>query len=581
MPKTSQKNKEPAKNPCHISDGYGGILLWHDKDDLRRHLCRNLPTSKHSDGNYYCLLHKPDKNKNIEEFQRIIDERIDEINEEFNKLEMLSETESQQAKESIKYKFPWVWFPTGIDFANKNFVGDVDFREAKFGNNASFNSATFGGVANFSRAKFADNASFYSAMFNGDAKFDDVIFDGNADFSNAIFKGEAIFRSVVLGGNALFTSSTFNGRAYFSRAIFSIGKNAHFASAVILGGTPNNIETFSGWTSFTSVTFDERVYFDSAVFGGETSFASTTFNKNTDFSRATFCKDARFFSTKIEESAEMFFNPTSFRKNVSFNGMFVKGYLNFEAGNGEFWDSDWEDEEKTKPKKVVKWTNIFEDKLNFSQIRTDKPERITFNKVRLFPSWLVNTDSRKFVFTDVKWEKHKARKAELRAELGSLETSGFEKPHNFRLLTISLRNLAENAESNNRYEEASHFRKSAFECELLEHKEKGTKDVIHRLYRELSFYGESWLRAFVWLFVIWIGFAFIYCYFGQFENSFDKSAKIDFGYSFAYSLLVMTLQKPEPRPAHWLLWGLYIFQTIFAPVQAALLALAIRRKFIR
>jgi hypothetical protein len=48
-----------------------------------------------------------------------------------------------------------------------------------------------------------------------------------------------------------------------------------------------------------------------------------------------------------------------------------------------------------------------------------------------------------------------------------------------------------------------------------------------------------------------------------------------------YSLGVMTLQKPEPRPATDAAQVVVMSETILGPVQAALLALAIRRKFMR
>jgi hypothetical protein len=49
----------------------------------------------------------------------------------------------------------------------------------------------------------------------------------------------------------------------------------------------------------------------------------------------------------------------------------------------------------------------------------------------------------------------------------------------------------------------------------------------------------------------------------------------------AHSLFVATLQRPEPKPADALTKFLVILETILAPLQAALLALAIRRKFMR
>ncbi|HEY0350005.1 MAG TPA: hypothetical protein VGC60_17800, partial [Pyrinomonadaceae bacterium] len=49
----------------------------------------------------------------------------------------------------------------------------------------------------------------------------------------------------------------------------------------------------------------------------------------------------------------------------------------------------------------------------------------------------------------------------------------------------------------------------------------------------------------------------------------------------AYSLAVITLQRPDPRPLTAAAWFAVLAETIFGPVQAALLILAVRRRFIR
>ncbi len=60
----------------------------------------------------------------------------------------------------------------------------------------------------------------------------------------------------------------------------------------------------------------------------------------------------------------------------------------------------------------------------------------------------------------------------------------------------------------------------------------------------------------------------------------DKvGAPLECGRALAYSAGVMMLQKPEPRPATPAAQFFVILETILGPVQAALLALAIRRKF--
>ena len=48
-----------------------------------------------------------------------------------------------------------------------------------------------------------------------------------------------------------------------------------------------------------------------------------------------------------------------------------------------------------------------------------------------------------------------------------------------------------------------------------------------------------------------------------------------------YSLNVSILQKPEPKPLTWWAKLLVSLETVLGPAQAALLALAIRRRFMR
>ena len=204
-------------------------------------------------------------------------------------------------------------------------------------------------------------------------------------------------------------------------------------------------------------------------------FREATFMAAAFFNSAKFAADASFSSAKFEETSQIFFNQTSFQDVADFSQAVVKGYLYFEAGEGVFFDGEWLDEEKTKPKKVKRKTKVFENRLEFAHVRAEKPERITFNKVRLRPGWFVNIDSRKFVFTDIVWVNHRAGKSELKQELFDLTKRGYEEPHNFQLLTIAFRNLAANAEEFNRFEEASNFRKSAFETEWLEISDKSNE----------------------------------------------------------------------------------------------------------
>jgi hypothetical protein len=51
--------------------------------------------------------------------------------------------------------------------------------------------------------------------------------------------------------------------------------------------------------------------------------------------------------------------------------------------------------------------------------------------------------------------------------------------------------------------------------------------------------------------------------------------------AFTYSLSVMSLQKPDPKPLTGTAQTLVLLETILGPVEGALLLLAIRRKFMR
>jgi hypothetical protein len=110
-----------------------------------------------------------------------------------------------------------------------------------------------------------------------------------------------------------------------------------------------------------------------------------------------------------------------------------------------------------------------------------------------------------------------------------------------------------------------------------------------------SGYGERVWRAFLVLLGVWLLFAALYTQVGfsrwepRVSNEQDATAarRDDTGAplpparTLSYSLAVMLLQKPEPRPATNTANVLSMLETILGPLQAALLALAIRRKFMR
>ncbi|HYH85634.1 MAG TPA: hypothetical protein VEX60_09125 [Pyrinomonadaceae bacterium] len=163
---------------------------------------------------------------------------------------------------------------------------------------------------------------------------------------------------------------------------------------------------------------------------------------------------------------------------------------------------------------------------------------------------------------------------------------------------MAYRNLAVNTEENHHYEEASRFRYMVMEARRLEGWQgwrNSASWMLNWWYWLASGYGERIWRAFVVLLGIWLLAAALYTQvgFARWETKVtnEKEAAevrrdevgepLRWPHALLYSAGVMTLQKPDPRPATNAAQAFVMLETILGPVQAALLALAIRRKFMR
>src|SRR5205807_9550714 len=226
--------------------------------------------------------------------------------------------------------------------------------------------------------------------------------------------------------------------------------------------------------------------------------------------------------------------------------------------------------------------------LSLQNASIDKPERVSFWTLALQPHWFVNVDPRKFDFTNVDWDR-----------LGIDEGIANLKPQNisspYRMLAITCRHLAVNAEENHRYEEASKFRYMAMEARRRENRRGLAFWRLSWWYWLASGYGERVLQAFLVLLGIWFVSGLLYTRVGfarwepKLASESDAAiaprdasgAPLKLNRALTYSAGVMTLQKPEPRPATAAAQTVVLLETVLGPVQAAPLALAIRRKFMR
>jgi hypothetical protein len=306
-------------------------------------------------------------------------------------------------------------------------------------------------------------------------------------------------------------------------------------------------------------------------------FSEVWFPDDIDFSDRTFAKPVNFAFAIF--SAKAYFYRSTFNAEVYFDGATFKDYVTF-AGDNK--------------------TQAFSDRssLSLKYARVAHPDRLSFHMLTLRPHWFVSVDARKFEFINVNWNwRGISTKREI--ECTKKEIQGFVGGEDVlsahRLLAIACRNLAVNAEENHRYEEASRFRYMAMDARRLERWRGFTFWTLGWWYWLASGYGERVWRAFVVLIGVWLVAAALYTRVGfarweprvSTEQEAAEARRDEVGEplplprALTYSLGVMTLQKPEPRPATNAAQTLVMLETILGPVQAALLALAIRRKFMR
>jgi Pentapeptide repeats (9 copies) len=520
-PKQTRKPVGQSNIPCHVHDE------CENRQSIHKSVCRKLETTEHTDGNHYCLLHLPTEEKDARKFQQIIDERFDEVAEAIAKIEAeLPEADWKEAKAGHDYDFRYVWFPKYISFRNKAFSGD---------------------------------AYFYSATFSGDA-----------DFISATFSGDAYFSSATFSGYAHFSSATFSGYAYFSSATFS--DSASFISA-----------TFSGYASFSSATFSGETNFDKTKFGktGVTRFIKAKFEGDVLFENTEFNNPVSFDAAVFGKESDIIFLKSFFAEDASFKYTAAEGYLRF--------------------------SNLRQGKQNkfdFEDATFDKATRVSFHTLRLCPNWFVNADSRKFVFTDVTWDNLSSdyRNKNIERELESLQARAIDEQKK-RLLEIAARQLAVNAEENNRYDEAAKFRYMAMETRRLEEtRQLSFSRFLIWLYKWTSGYGENWTLAALVLIGVLVFYGYLYASplsafdYGKdgkppsadtvAQNLCDKvriigDPQMNVCEGILHSLSVATFQRPEPKAYDTLTKLFVVLEVILAPLQAALLALAIRRKFMR
>jgi pentapeptide repeat protein len=388
----------------------------------------------------------------------------------------------------------------------------------------------------FQRKRDQKDFNFRGVWFPDELDFSRFDFTANADFSYATFTDRVDFSYATFSMRAEFSDAAFSGVAYFRSATFRA--NANFRSS-----------TFGAMAYFNSATFSAEVYFRSATFSATAYFHDAAFSATAYFQNAAF-------------SSAAYFRSATFADHVRFAG---------DMGRSVFPDTS---------------------SLDLQFVRIEKPDYVSFHTLTLRLHWFVNVDARKFNFTNVDWGWRSPNMV-IREELESLKVKDVSSPN--RMLAIACRQLAVNAEENNRYEEASRFRFMSMDALRREKLLGFAPWRLSWWYWLASGYGERVLKAFLVLLGIWLVFGLFYTQTGFARREPKLASESDianatrdeigtplgFSRALTYSAGVMTLQKPEPRPVTHAAQTVVLLETILGPVQAALLALAIRRKFMR
>src|SRR5258707_281049 len=409
---------------------------------------------------------------------------------------------------------------------------DFNFRGVWFPDELKFSRFTFSAPADFRFATFNADVDFHSATFRADSYFSAAAFGAAVSFRAVIFSSAVNFSSALFSADADFNTSTFSADADFTSATFRAA--ADFRFATFIATVDFNAGTFGATANFSSGTFGAAAYFSAATFGAAADFSSGTFGAAADFNSANLSSLADFSYT-------------------TFNGKAVFPRSKDIRASGDQASFDFK----------------------FAKIKTPKSFSLPAGMLR--PHWFINVDLRKFDLANVGWRSKPSE------EIRSLERKKKDLPEDSSpslLLSDVYRRLALNAEQIHHYPDASLFRYGSMDA-WRPQKWGGLKfwktDMLHWIYWATSGYGERVFRAFLWLIGLWFIFALFYTQIGFAQ----PEPRLGLSRALTYSAGVMALQKPEPRPATTAAQTVVLFETILGPVQAALLALAIRRKFMR
>ncbi|HSK70893.1 MAG TPA: pentapeptide repeat-containing protein [Pyrinomonadaceae bacterium] len=329
-----------------------------------------------------------------------------------------------------------------------------------------------------------------------------------------------------------------------------------------------------GQTDFRSVVFPISIEYTGEL-SGDLNFTGATFYHRVVFENAEI-NNLNFNEAYFTDISELVIKNSVCRGKINFDKASIEGKV-FLNGKNE----------------RVLFMNPA-NALSLKDAQIEKTHWINFRSIRLLPHYFVDVDASKFVFLDCEWRDANEKDFVIAEEI--MRPSHKE-------IAQTCNQLAANYEENRHYDESSDFRYGAMEAKRLGYKSTFTKIFnLYWLYKWTSGYGESRLWAtFVLLVLIGLFSVFYATDFASFDYGENppKPAETFVGQTcdkmrvignpngmtvcdgIVHSLAVASFQRPDPKPNDALTKFLVTLETILVPIQAALLALAIRRKFMR
>lgn len=563
-------------------------------------------------GRWYCILHYPAADQaKLDRFEGTVRVKLQDQN----------------------YSFAGVWFPNSSDLTWVSPIhNEVNFCAAVFNGPAYFNGIEFRENVNFSRVHFRNECSFVGARFQAgrSVRFDGTRFRGRTTFKNARFSSETVFRN-----------TQFEDLAIFDDVVFAKAANSvDFRNATFLGTTSLIRAHVSADLDFSDCHFHGDLDFSESHINAPVFFDHCTLEAQARFFlvRATLASTLRLSRARLAGAMDLSIIDVRRSSFIDFSESVISGELRFYGGNWLRDDADDPSAPVESPlfanrrrigqrlknshenvrepgflglrdlrlrllrmrvpliaprnraqpainddREQQDSSNHEESKgaLRFSHARLEKPEAITFNSVRLTPSWFTDADARKMTFNKVSWRDWATGGAwTLGKEISRIREIG--EGSAYESLALTCRQLALNAEENHRYEEASMFRYAAMEVPRLRTGRGANVLTFHWWYWLMSGYGEKVFRALSVLVLLLVGFALCYLR-APFEPSrtTDRPIFMSPSEALAYSIRVAALHEPTPHPVT--VFGKFAVaaESVITPVQAALLVLAIRRRFSR